>query len=68
MDLSQYTKRQPSQGGYRRGMDPTAAKILGAPKYCRNCGKELNQEGKDYLFYQRFCSDSCREKYIYSQK
>jgi len=45
-------------------MDPVAAKVLGGPKYCRTCNKELNAEEKDYLFYQRFCCDFCREKYI----
>lgn len=67
MDLSEYMKKAPS-GGYRRGMDPTAAKVMGAPKYCRNCNKELSEDSKDYLFYQRFCCDACREKYIYSGK
>lgn len=67
MEFSQYLKRQERNVNLKyttRGMDPVAAKVLGGPKYCRTCNKELDTAEKNYLFYQRFCCDFCREKYL----
>ena len=32
---------------------------------CLECGKTLENEGS-HLYYQRFCSDTCKERYISS--
>lgn len=57
MDIDKYVRKSGVRG-----------RAVNLPKCCRTCGKPLSEEYKDYLFYQRFCSDLCREKYIYGDE
>ncbi len=54
MDLSGYIKRSDSA---RRS---SSYKI---EKKCMQCGKTLEKDGNPF-YYQRFCGQSCKEKYV----
>jgi len=53
MDFSHYLKKQSKLGksGY------------GVERKCLECGKEVENTGS-HLYYQKFCSQSCKDKYI----
>ena len=53
MDLGKYIKKNDSRGGSNYPVE----------KKCLQCGRLLDNEG-DYLYYQRFCSKTCKERYV----
>ena len=54
MDLSRYTKKNSA----------TSASSYGRLKYCMQCGKEVDRESAGHLYYQSFCSQLCKDRYI----
>jgi len=50
-------------GKYIRKSDTTAAKDYPIERKCLQCGNLLRNEG-DPLYYQKFCSKTCKERYV----
>lgn len=54
MDLGRYIKKSQN---HDYG-EPQATKV------CLECGKEIDKESAGHLYYQKFCSRNCKEKYV----
>ncbi len=54
MDLSEYFKRN----------DALGPSIKEPEKRCRVCGDDV-VKGDPFLYYQKFCSERCKEKYVH---
>ena len=53
MDLGKYIKQSDSRHAQQYPVE----------RRCMQCGKPLNNRG-DPLYYQRFCSMTCKERYV----
>jgi len=53
MDLGKYIKKSNSSGGDNYPVE----------RKCLQCGRLLDNKG-DALYYQRFCSKTCKERYV----
>jgi hypothetical protein len=53
MDLGKYIKKS----------DTRAARPYAIERKCLQCGRPLENKG-DPLYYQKFCSKTCKERYV----
>jgi hypothetical protein len=53
MDLGKYIKKNDSRAGTGYNIE----------RKCLQCGKPLGNKGEP-LYYQRFCSKTCKERYV----
>lgn len=51
MDLGQYMKKG------------RTSQIRVSAKKCLNCGSEMEKK-ESYLYYQNFCSEECKKRYL----
>jgi len=50
-------------GKYIKKSDTKAARAYPIERRCLQCGERLANEG-DPLYYQKFCSKTCKERYV----
>ncbi|MFH1587334.1 MAG: hypothetical protein ABID38_05740 [Candidatus Diapherotrites archaeon] len=55
MDFSDYFKRNNALG----------PRIQEPEKRCRVCGEGVARGDDPFLYYQKFCSERCKEKYVH---